>query len=300
MAVPSRSLARRFARWSLVGACVAIVLAYLTSIAYLKANEVALVFAPNTRTYAIPADLGARVQRLTRTTAAGAPAHLWVQRVPDAPDAPWVVFLHGNAANVATPGNVERYRQLNELGLHVVAPEYPGYGVLAGPPSQVGAVAAARDAWDWLRAEDVPASRIAIYGWSLGSGVATQLAADVDERGVVLEGAFTGVDDRASELYPWLPIRWISSHPFASRARIAQVGSPLLLLHARDDEIIPFAHGERLLALARAPKRLVPLRGGHIVPHRRDEARYEAALQQFFGEIFGTRSSAAAAPATTP
>jgi fermentation-respiration switch protein FrsA (DUF1100 family) len=73
---------------------------------------------------------------------------------------------------------------------------------------------------------------------------------------------------------------------FASRDRIARIGSPLLLLHARDDQIIPFPHGQRLLDAARAPKRLVALTGGHIRPNVRDEATYLAALRDFFGEVF--------------
>jgi fermentation-respiration switch protein FrsA (DUF1100 family) len=88
------------------------------------------------------------------------------------------------------------------------------------------------------------------------------------------------------------------SNPFASRERIARIGSPLLLLHARDDEIIPFAHGERLLQAAREPRRLVVLEGGHIHPNVRDEATYLGALRQFFGEAFpGARSGRARATA---
>lgn len=289
MATPP-SFGRVLARWSLVGALVAVVLAYLTALAYLKLNEVSLVFAPNRRVRALPADLPAQVTRIARTTAAGVPGELLVMpRAAASAAAPWVIFLHGNAANVTSQANVTRYRQLLELGVNVVAPEYPGYGRVDGTPSEAGTVAAARDGWDWLRASGVPPARIAIYGWSLGSGVATHLAVDTEERGLVLEGAFTGVDDRASELYPWLPIRWIASHRFASRERIGAVGSPLLLLHARDDQVIPFAHGQHLLALARAPKRLVPLQGGHIVPNEADRARYEGALRAFLDEIFPNR-----------
>lgn len=291
MASSRPSVGRRLGRWSLIGAVIATVLAYATGIAYLKVNEVALVFAPDRRPVAVPADLAAGTTRLSRPTPTSQPGELLiVRRAADPADPaarPWVIFLHGNAAHVTSPGNVARYRQLLDLGVDVVAPEYPGYGSVEGPPSEAGSVAAARDAWEWLRASGVAPSRIAIYGWSLGSGVATRLASSVDERGLVLEGAFTGVDDRGSELYPWLPIRWIASHRFASREAIAQVGSPLLLLHARDDEVIPFAHSERLLALAHAPKRLVALTGGHIVPNERDRTRYEGALREFFAAIFG-------------
>ena len=279
-------LGRRLARWSAVGAVVATVLAYATGIAYLKFHEVALVFAPNRQMAPMPADLAPLTTRVPRAAAATPGELLVVQRGGDAEARPWVIFLHGNAANVTSAGNVARYRQLIGLGVDVVAPEYPGYGSLDGTPSETGSVAAAHQAWEWLRARGVPPARIAIYGWSLGSGVATHLAQAADEAGVVLEGAFTGVDDRASELYPWLPIRWIASHRFASRDVIADVGSPLLLLHARDDQVIPYAHSERLLALARSPKQLVPLTGGHIVPNETDRARYERALRVFFDRIF--------------
>jgi fermentation-respiration switch protein FrsA (DUF1100 family) len=280
-------LRRRFLRWSLIGAVAAAVLAYGTAIGWMMANEVALVFVPNRKAYPLSPDVAARIERVSRPVRGGAPGLLWVLRDPDRADAPWVIFLHGNSANVSTPENVARYRQLLGLGLNVVAPEYPGFGVVSGEASEPGAVNAARDAWEWLRASGVPSTHIVIYGWSLGSGVATHLAATVDERAVVLEGAFTGVDDRASELYPWLPVRLMIRNAFASRDRIARIGSPLLLLHARDDEVIPFAHGEHLLQAAREPKRLVGLTGGHIRPNIRDEATYLGALRQFLGDVLG-------------
>jgi fermentation-respiration switch protein FrsA (DUF1100 family) len=283
----TRISTRRFLRWSLLGATAAVVVAYATVVGWFMAHEVALVFAPSARQHPLPPDLASSVERVSRARRDGTPTLLWVLRTDDSPRRPWVVFLHGNTANVSTPENVTRYRQLHGLGLQVVAPEYPGFGELAGIASEPAAAAAARSAWDWLRASGIPASNIAIYGWSLGSGVATHLASEVDERALVLEGAFTGVDDRARELYPWLPIRLMIRNPFASRERIANVGSPLLLLHAQDDEVIPFAHGQRLLEAAREPKRLVTLHGGHIRPNVRDQATYLGALRRFFREAFG-------------
>lgn len=287
---------RRFARWSLRGALVAVALAYLTIVGYMMANEVALVFAPARTLPAVPAELDARLQRVPRVLSDGASGRVWVMRQAARPDAPWVLFLHGNAATVGASVNLERYEHLRALGLQVAAPEYPGYGDMPGTPSEDGLVAAARDGWDWLRAQGVPPSRIVVYGWSLGSGVATALATAVDEQALILEGAFTGVDDRAAELYPWLPVRLMIRTRFASRDRIARIGSPLLLLHAADDTIIPYAHGERLLALAQAPKTLVTLQGGHIHPNRADRARYEGALRDFLSTTLGPGALSPAVP----
>ena len=283
---PAPPTLRRFLRWSAVGIVTAAVLAYLTVIAYLMANEVQLVFVPNRKAYAIAPEVAARLERIPRTPRGPGTGLLLVMRQSAHADAPWVVYLHGNGANVDTPENVERYEVLHRLGLQVVAPEYPGFGELSGSPSEAALDAAARDAWEWLRAQGVPAASIAIYGWSLVSGVATDLASVVPERAVVLEGAFSGVDDRASELYPWLPIRLMVRNRFASRDRIAHLGSPLLLLHATDDTVIPVAHARMLLAAAREPRRLVELTGGHVHLNRRDETRYTQALQAFFEGVF--------------
>ena len=283
---PAPPLLRRFVRWSVLGVSTAAVLAYLTVIGYLMANEVQLVFVPNRKAYPVPTDIAARIERVPRSPRGPASGLLWVMRQPAHADAPWVLYLHGNGANLSTPENVERYEALRRLGLQVVAPEYPGFGEVNGTPSEAALDAAASDAWAWLREQGVPASSIAIYGWSLGSGVATDLAIAVAEQAVVLEGAFSGVDDRASELYPWLPIRLMVRNRFASRERIAHLGSPLLLLHATDDTVIPVSHARMLLAAAREPRRLVELTGGHVHLNRRDQARYTQALQAFFAGVF--------------
>lgn len=291
-AVSSR---RRFLRWSLAGGLVAVLLGYVTAVGWLMANEVQLVFVPNRKAFPVAPDVMARIERMPRVTATGRPGLLWVMRQAQRPDAPWVLYLHGNAANVTTPENVERYEQLRGLGLQLVAPEYPGFGEVEGTPSEGALGTAARDAWAWLRAAGVPADSIAIYGWSLGSGVATDLASAVDERAVVLEGAFSGIDDRASERYPWLPIRLMVRNRFASRERIGRIGSPLLLLHATDDTIVPVSHARDLIALALEPRRLVELTGGHMHPNRLDEARYLAALRAFFADVFPAAGAAAVA-----
>jgi pimeloyl-ACP methyl ester carboxylesterase len=282
----ARPLLRRFVRWSAVGIATAAALAYLTVVGYLMANEVQLVFVPNRRAYPVAADVAARIERVPRTPRGPSSGLLWAVRQPARADAPWVLYLHGNGANLASAENVERYEALRRLGLQVVAPEYPGFGEVSGTPSEAALDAAARDAWDWLREQGVPASSIAIYGWSLGSGVATNLASVVGERAVVLEGAFSGVDDRASELYPWLPIRLMVRNRFASRERIARIGSPLLLLHATDDAVIPVSHARLLEAAARQPRRLVELTGGHVHLNRRDHERYTHALRVFFAGVF--------------
>lgn len=271
---------------------LAVVLAavvYAALLGWLKWHEIELVYRPQTRLDVLPGDLGLRPERLRATGDDGAAYLLSIFRTAPEGEAPWVIFLHGNAANVTTSVNVSRYHQLALLGLNVVAVEYPGFGDAPGVPSEAGMVAAGTAAWRWLTRDlAVAPSRIAIYGWSLGSGVATRLAADVDEGAVVLEGAFTSVVDLAREVYPYVPVGALLRDPFASRDRIGAIGAPLLLLHARDDDIVPFAHGERLLAAAQGSRQLVPLSGGHVYPNLAAEDAYLRALYTFLSDALDT------------
>lgn len=276
---------RPAARSLVLGLLSLVAALYLGALGWLKWNEVALVYRPVTRLDPLPGDLGLQPERLRAAGEDGASHLLWVYRSAYGAEAPWVLFLHGNGANVTTSINVARCHQLSLLGLNVVAVEYPGFGESPGEPSEPAMVAAAQAAWRWLTADiGVPKPRVAIYGWSLGSGIATQLASEVEEGALVLEGAFTSVADRAGEEYPWLPVSLLLRHPFASRDRIGAAGSPLLLLHARDDDIVPFAHGERLLAAARGLRQLVPLAGGHVYPNLVSEDAYLRALHAFLSE----------------
>lgn len=281
-------MARPAARSLALGLLSLVAALYIGALGWLKWNEVELVYRPVTRLDPLPGDLGLKPERLL-VSGEGGQAHLLLAyRAPSGAGAPWVLFLHGNGANVTTAINVARCHQLSLLGLNVVAVEYPGFGESPGGPSEPAMAAAARAGFRWITRDiGVPAPRVAIYGWSLGSGVATQLAAEVGEGALVLEGAFTSVVDRAREEYPWVPVSLLLRHPFASRDRIGDAGSPLLLLHARDDDIVPFAHGQRLLTAARGLRQLVPLAGGHVYPNLASEDAYLRALHAFLSDAFG-------------
>ena len=205
----------------------------------------------------------------------------WIVRAPTSPEArPWVLYFHGNDANIATRLNILHYEQLATLGLNVIAPEYRGYAGLQGTPSEEGLGRDARTAYDFLRHQvRVDPRRIVIYGWSLGSAVAVTLASQVDEAAVVLEGAPASIVDIGAERYPLFPIRWLIRNPFDSIARITRVNSPLLFLHSPEDAIVPITEGRRLYAAAPPPKQFVEVTGGHVYASERDP--------RFFGAVAG-------------
>jgi uncharacterized protein len=190
---------------------------------------------------------------------------------------PWVIYLHGNDANIATRLNILHYEQLARLGLNVMAPEYRGYAGLNGIPTEAGLARDARDAYDYLRQHlHANPHQIVIYGWSLGSAVAVHLASQVDEAAVVLEGAPASIVDIGSQRYPFFPVRLLVRNPFESIARISRVGAPLLFLHSPEDTIIPIGEGRRLFDAAPPPKAFVEVRGGHVHASERDPRFFPA------------------------
>ena len=263
-------------------------LGYMGVVAYLYAYQVDLVFRPPPHGSLSMASVGVAPERVVVTGERGLATEAWRVRATGAGDAPgyWILFLHGNAASISSSVNVRRYDQLRQLGLNVLAVEYPGFGDVGGTASEAGMHAAARAAYDRLRRVDgVPASQIAIYGWSLGTGAAVPLARDVDEAALIAEGGFTSVQARAAEQHPFMPIRWLLRHPFKSDEAIAATRSATLFLHSPDDTIIPFPHGEAMFARAAEPKRLVRLAGGHIYPNAEDADRYITAIHGFLSEV---------------
>jgi hypothetical protein len=253
--------------------------AYAVPVVYLMANERQMIFQPDAfggRGVApLPDSLGLVAERVTLTSGDGARlAGLVIPSVDSA--APWLLYLHGNAGNITSSVLPQFYRHWHALGVNVLAIDYRGYGESESrAPDEQGVYADARAAYEWLRrVRGIPADDIVIYGHSLGAGVATELALGVEAGGLIIEGAFTSVPDMGAPMYPWLPVRWLSRQRFENLDKIGRVAMPKLILHASDDSIVPFAHGQQLYAAALAPKTLVELKGGHMRAFLADSARF--------------------------
>jgi fermentation-respiration switch protein FrsA (DUF1100 family) len=213
----------------------------------------------------------------------GARQFAWIMPTARPPDDPtWVLFLHGNAATVAAKVNIAHYAELRTLGLNVMAPEYRGFGGLEGLPTESALAADAQSAYDYLRqVRRVPASRLVIYGWSLGSAVAVRLASEVEAAAVILEGAPSSVVAIGQQQYPFFPIRLIMRNHFDSIGKINRVRAPLLFLHSPEDAVIPIAEGRRLYEAAPGDKTFVEVRGGHVDATTADTERFYGAIRSF-------------------
>lgn len=266
-------------RRGLIAVAVLAGVGYLTPVVYLMANERRMVFQPDQFggrvVVPLPDSLGLAANRVSFASGDGAMITGIVIPAADSA-AQWLLYLHGNAGNVTSSVLPYFYARWHALGLNILAIDYRGFGESESrAPDEKGTYADARAAYEWLRTmRGVPPERIVLYGHSLGAGIATELALHVQAAGLIIEGALTSVPDRGAEIYPWIPVRVISRQRFENIEKIGKVAMPKMIMHAMDDEIVPYVHGQRLYAAARAPKEWVELKGGHMNAFLQDSAHF--------------------------
>jgi hypothetical protein len=162
---------------------------------------------------------------------------------------PTVVFFHGNGDS--WDGAATATARLAASGYGVLLPEYRGYGGNPGSPSEAGLYADGRAALTFLEAQGVGERKTVLIGNSLGSGVATQLATEIHPAGLVLVSPFTSLPDVAAKHFCWLPARLLVRDRFDNLAKIARVAAPVLVLHGKQDAIVPFADAAPLAESAK-------------------------------------------------
>lgn len=235
-------------------------LGYAVFIAVLYATQDRLLYFPTRTLEATPRDIGLAFEEVPLTTADGQHLHGWY--VPAATSRTTLLFLHGNAGNISH--RLDSLRIFHGLGLNVFIFDYRGYGKSSGRPSEQGTYRDAEAAWRYLTAErGMKPAEIVLFGRSLGGSVAAWLARQATPRALILESTPTSVPDLAADLYPWLPARWLCRFRYDALAAVRELRCPVLIVHSPEDEIIPFAHAERLFAAAAEPKRFLRLRGDH-------------------------------------
>ena len=172
--------------------------------------------------------------------------------LPPRPGRPVILYFHGNGGHLGH--RVERLLRFAREGHGVLMLEYRGYGGNPGTPTENGFYTDARAALGFLEREGVAPNRIVLYGESLGSGVAVELAAQHDVAGVILEAPFTSVAEVAQCHFPYIPAARLVIDRFDSQARIGRVTAPILVLHGERDRVVPVRFGRALFDAAPEPK----------------------------------------------
>jgi fermentation-respiration switch protein FrsA (DUF1100 family) len=236
-----------------------------------------------------PASMGDACKDVFLDTSDGVRLHGWFLRAVAEPEASsariTILYFHGNAGNVS-----DRWpwlRPLSRLPADVFAIDYRGYGRSEGSPSEKGLYLDAEAAYRYLtETRGVHPSQIVVYGRSLGGGPACEIASRFRCAGLVLQSTFTSAPEMSSGVVPIIPLGWAMSAKFDNEDKLPRVEVPLLIIHSRSDQVVPYHMGERLFAAANEPKEFVRLEYSlHSDLANPEEARVFERLGQFLKRI---------------
>lgn len=176
---------------------------------------------------------------------------------------PTIVFFHGNGGDLSFLAPY--FSAIAEEGFGLIAIDYRGYGASEGVPSEQGLYQDAQTALEFATQKaGLNYEQIILYGESLGSGVAVQMATEAPVAAVVLQSPFTSLEDVGKDRYPFLPVRLLLEDRFDSLNKIQDVHSKLLIMHGTEDTTVPAEEGRELFAAANEPKDVVYFEGrGH-------------------------------------
>jgi fermentation-respiration switch protein FrsA (DUF1100 family) len=238
------------------------VIAYLMMVAILFFAQRSMLYV---RTTARPmlniAALEPKREIVCLATPDGLHLRSWYFR-PGRAGAPVVVFLHGNAGDIGN--HIPWAKFLIDAGYGVLALEYRGYGGNPGSPTEDGLYDDARGAFDFLKQQGIADRDVALFGESLGTGVAVQMATEHEVGAVILRSPYTSIPDVAAVQFWYVPVHWLVRDRFDSLSKIAKIHAPLMVFHGDSDTLIPIALGRRLYDAAPEPKTWLAVPGaGH-------------------------------------
>ena len=163
-----------------------------------------------------------------------------------------ILFLHGNAGSLE-----DRIYKLNFLGnldVNFLIITWRGYSGSTGKPSEFGLYQDAKSALNWLNSKGITDDKIVLYGESLGTSVAIEVGQNRNFAGIILEAPFTSMIDIGKKHYPFFPVKLLLKDKYVSKNKIRNVKSPVLVMHGKEDKIVPFYMGKKIYDLANQPK----------------------------------------------
>ncbi len=203
-----------------------------------------------------------------------------------------MLFCHGNGGNI-----MHRLDSINifyNLGLDCFIFDYRGYGSSEGKPDEEGTYLDVMAAYKWLREEKkISANNIIVFGRSLGGSIAAQLASKVEVEALIIESAFTSYVEIGKKFYPYMPVRWFARFGYRTIDYVKDVNCPVMIIHSRGDEIIPFEFGLELYEAANEPKEFVEIFGSHNDGFLVSSEIYKGAWMKWLGFLSEYKSQAA-------
>ena len=163
-----------------------------------------------------------------------------------------ILFLHGNAGSLEN--RIHKINHFKDMNVNFLIIAWRGFSGNEGKPTEKGLYEDARSAVSWLESNGVSEKNIIIYGESLGTGIATEIAQNKNFAGIILESPFTSMIDAGKDKYPYLPVKLLLKDKYESNKKIKNINSPILIMHGKVDKIVPFHMGKKMYELANEPK----------------------------------------------
>ena len=163
-----------------------------------------------------------------------------------------LVFFHGNAGDLSN--RIYKLNELDKLNINILLISWRGFSGNEGYPTEKNLYEDAEAAIKWLNKKKVSNSQIILYGESLGTGVAVEIASKNNFNSIILESPFTSIENSAKIYYPYLPVKFLLKDRYDSISKIKKINSPILIMHGRKDDIVPFFMGKKLFEKANSPK----------------------------------------------
>ncbi|MCK5095188.1 MAG: alpha/beta hydrolase [Spirochaetes bacterium] len=236
------------------------------------------IFFPGDEITATPGEINLSYETVNLETDDGVKLSGWF--IPARNERGVVLFCHGNAGNISH--RLESIQVFHDLGLSTFIFDYRGYGRSEGKISEQGTYLDVKAAWRYLVQErQIEPGSIIIFGRSLGGSIAAWLARESRPKALIIESSFTSIRNAAVDMYPFLPLKILLRYNYSTMDYLAQVKCPVLIVHSRDDELIPFSHGQRLFEIANNPKEFLEISGSHNEGFTLSVDVYEAGLNSF-------------------
>jgi fermentation-respiration switch protein FrsA (DUF1100 family) len=243
--------------WSIV---VILVIGYCGLGLILYFMQSAFLYSPVKEVTYTPGELDLDFEQVTFRTSDGLKLSGWY--IPAKNAAFTVLFCHGNAGNMMH--RLDSINIFNNMGLNCFIFDYRGYGNSQGVPGEAGTYLDAKAAYRWLtREKKIPPGKIIIFGRSLGGSIAAHLAQKSRARSLIVESAFTSYVDIGRKFYPYMPVRHFARFSYNTIEYIRNVRMPVMIIHSRNDEVVPFEFALELYETANDPKEFVEIWGSH-------------------------------------
>ena len=163
-----------------------------------------------------------------------------------------ILFFHGNAGSLEN--RTYKLNHFKDLNLNFLIIAWRGFNGNSGKPNEIGLYEDAASAIRWLKKKGIEEKNIVLYGESLGTGVAVEIAQNKNYAGVILESPFTSMVNMGKKYYPFFPVNLLLKDKFESYKKIKNIFVPVLIMHGKVDKIVPYDMGKKMYELANEPK----------------------------------------------